>query len=71
MVDAYKSQSTQFMQSNQKFQTFPVEKARYTEVIKAMTSNKGIVMTEAEWNEIVKSNAKKEKEDADRKKELM
>lgn len=71
MVDAYKSQSTQFLQTNQKFQTFPVEKTRLTEVIKAMTNNKGIGMTEAEWNEIVKTNAKKEKEDADRKKEIM
>lgn len=40
-------------------------------MIKAMTNNKGIGMTEAEWNEIVKNNAKKEKEDADRKKEIL
>lgn len=33
-----------------------------------MTSNKGIGMTDGEWNEIVLKNAKKEKDDAEIKK---
>jgi len=33
-----------------------------------MTKNKGIGMTEPEWNAIVQKNAKKEKEEAERRK---
>lgn len=36
-----------------------------------MTNNKGIGMTEAQWNEIVKKNAEKEKVDEASKREKL
>ena len=33
-------------------------------IINAMTLNKGIGMTEAEWDQIVRKNAQKEKDEA-------
>jgi hypothetical protein len=41
----------------------------FNEVITAMTGNKGIGMTEGQWNAIVKQNAVKEEQDAKLKKE--
>lgn len=35
----------------------------YTNIIKAMTGNKGVGMTDDEWHAIVKQNLQKEKED--------
>ena len=36
-----------------------------------MTGNKGIGMTEGEWNTIVKNNAQREELDAKKKKEVL
>ena len=42
-------------------QSLPEE---FTEVIQAMTVNKGIGMTDKQWNDIVMKNAQKERDEA-------
>lgn len=72
--DRAQSQNTHYAtavpsQMNRTYNMTPTDD--FKEVITSMTVNKGIGMTNGEWNEIVKRNVQKEKDEAQRQRDTL